>query len=61
MIDLQSVHAELKQVKACPVLRENVFNTGFQSLRRKPAMVEFIRKSSAPLLYSFARVSWTEM
>ena len=61
MIDLRSVHAELKQVKACPVLRENVFNTGFQSLRRKPAMVEFIRKSSAPLLYSFARVSWTEM
>ena len=57
MIDLQSVRAELKQVKACPVLRENVFNTDFQ----KPAMVEFIRKSSAPLLYSFARVSWTEM
>ena len=61
MIDLQSVRAELKQIKACPVLRENVSNTGFQSLRRKPAMVEFTRKSLAPLLYSFVRVNWTEM
>ena len=48
MIDLQSVRAELKQIKACPVLRENVLNTGFQCLRRKPATVEFTRKSLAP-------------
>ena len=30
MIDLEIVRAELKQVKAFPVLRENILNAGFR-------------------------------
>ena len=30
MIDLEIVRAELKKVKAFPVLRENILNAGFR-------------------------------